>query len=431
MNGQQVRDAFVAAGRGFVLSLLSITVSLVLFVLFVVSLAIIVTGVGLFTTPLIVDAIRAHATLRRDLSERWCGLTIPSAYRPRPASRSGGVAHQVDRCVEILKDPATWRDALWLICDAVAGFVIAVLPWGLIGYFVWGIVLLCGVWVPIHNAGATYWYAFVPVGSWFTAVLAALVGVGFLGVAMWLNPLLIRGHFLMTGALNGASEKQQLAQRVARLQETRHDALDNSAAELRRIERDLHDGAQARLVAMGMSLGTIEALIEKDPVKAKQLLAQARENSAEALSELRDLVRGIHPPVLAERGLGDAARALALRMQMPVEVDVDLPGRLEEPVESAAYFAISEILTNAAKHSGASQVWLDIYYSVPEHALRIAVTDNGRGGASLEGGSGLRGLERRLGAFDGIMAVSSPEGGPTLITIEIPVQTVEPGASRR
>ena len=139
--------------------------------------------------------------------------------------------------------------------------------------------------------------------------------------------------------------------------------MDSSAAELRRIERDLHDGAQARLVAMGMSLGTIEALIEKDPAQAKQLIAQARESSAEALTELRDLVRGIHPPVLAERGLGDAVKALALRMQVPVEADVELPGRFAEPVESAAYFAISEVLTNAAKHSGAERVWLDIHYS--------------------------------------------------------------------
>ncbi|MFR9722369.1 sensor histidine kinase [Streptomyces sp. MS19] len=431
MNGHRVRDALEAAWRGFVLSLLSIVVSLALFVFFVVSVALILTGIGLFTTPMVVDAVRAHANVRRELAQRWSGLTIPTAYRPEPVSRTGGVAHQVARCVEMLKDPATWRDAGWLFVDAVAGFVVALLPWALIGYFLWGVVLLCGVWVPIHNAGGTYWYAFVPISSWFTAVLAALLGVCLLGVALAVNPLLVRGHFLMTGALNGASEKQQLARRVARLQETRHDALDSSAAELRRIERDLHDGAQARLVAMGMSLGTVEALIEKDPAKAKQLLAQARENSAEALSELRDLVRGIHPPVLAERGLGDAARALALRMQMPVEVDVDLPGRLEEPVESAAYFAISEVLTNAAKHSGATQVWLDIYYSGPESALRIAITDNGRGGASLDTGSGLRGLERRLGAFDGVLAVSSPEGGPTLVTIEIPAARVEPGAGRR
>jgi signal transduction histidine kinase len=135
-------------------------------------------------------------------------------------------------------------------------------------------------------------------------------------------------------------------------------------------------------------------------------------------------VRGIHPPVLAERGLADAARALALRMPLPVEVDAELTGRLEEPVESAAYFAISEVLTNAAKHSGAERAWLDIYYSRKDRTLRIAVTDNGRGGARPEAGSGLQGIERRLGPFDGVVAVSSPEGGPTLVTIEIPCEVL-------
>ncbi|WP_240796242.1 sensor domain-containing protein [Streptomyces sp. RFCAC02] len=410
---------------------LAIPLSVVLLVFFITSLSLIAVGIGLFTTPLVVDAMRAHADLRRDLARRWSGVTIPAAYRPEPAGTHSGPARQVDRTMALLKDEATWRDAGWLLCDAVAGFTIAVLPLGLIGYFLFGIVLLCGVWVPIHSAGGTFWYTFVPIDSWFTAVLAAVVGVGFLLLALRFNPQLIRGHFLMTGALNGASEKQQLARRVARLQETRHDALDNSAAELRRIERDLHDGAQARLVAMGMSLGAVEALIEKDPAQARTLLAQARANSAEALTELRDLVRGIHPPVLAERGLGDAARALALRMQLPVEVDVDLDVRLEEAVESAAYFAISEVLTNAAKHSGADQVWLDIVYDRSVGALRVAITDNGRGGADLMAGSGLRGLERRLGAFDGLLALSSPEGGPTMVTIEIPAAPAGPGGRSR
>src|SRR5262249_39468554 len=123
---------------------------------------------------------------------------------------------------------------------------------------------------------------------------------------------------------------------------------------------DLHDGAQARLVAMGMDLGTIEMLVEHDPAQAKRLLAEARQNSAEALEELRDLVRRIHPPVLAERGLGDAVRALALRLPLPAEVSVELAGRAEAPVESAAYFAVSEVLTNAVKHSGADRIWVDV-----------------------------------------------------------------------
>ncbi|WP_030886863.1 MULTISPECIES: sensor histidine kinase, partial [unclassified Streptomyces] len=152
----------------------------------------------------------------------------------------------------------------------------------------------------------------------------------------------------------------------------------------------------------------------------KELIAQARENSAEALTELRDLVRGIHPPVLAERGLGDAAEALALRSPLPVEVDIELPGRFPEPVESAVYFAVSELLTNAAKHSGAERVWLDIHHTGRDGMLRVSVTDNGKGGAALDKGSGLTGLERRLSRFDGVLAVNSPPGGPTMITLDVP-----------
>jgi signal transduction histidine kinase len=422
ITGQRVRDSLLATAQGLLLSLLSVGLSLLLFVLFIVSFALMVIGVGVVTTPLIVDAIRVHANQRRFYARQWYGLAIPSSYRPMPAGARPGIAGQVERCAHLLQDSTTWRDVGWLFCDAIGGFVLAILPAGLIAQFLFGLVLVAGVWEPIVSAGGTYWFAFVPVNSWLTALIAAFVGCGFGVLALYVNPLLIRGHFLMAGYLMGFSEKQQLAQRVERLTETRHDAVDNSAAELRRIERDLHDGAQARLVAMGMSLGTIEALIEKDPAQAKRLIAQARENSAEALTELRDLVRGIHPPVLAERGLADAARALALRMQLPVEVDAELPGRLEEPVESAAYFAISEVLTNAAKHSGADRAWLDVYYSRGDRTLRIAVTDNGRGGAKLEGGTGLAGIERRLGPFDGVMAVSSPKGGPTLVTIEIPCE---------
>jgi signal transduction histidine kinase len=211
---------------------------------------------------------------------------------------------------------------------------------------------------------------------------------------------------------------------VARLTETRSDALDVQAAELRRIERDLHDGAQARLVAMGMSLGTIEHLLERDPAKARRLLAEARESSSRALTELRDLVRGIHPPVLAERGLGDAVRALAMASPLATEVSLDLPGRVPAPVESAAYFAISEVLTNAAKHSGARRVWIDVRHE--DGMLRIVLTDDGHGGADPSGGTGLRGIERRLGTFDGVLAVNSPAGGPTIVTMELPCELSAP-----
>ena len=209
-------------------------------------------------------------------------------------------------------------------------------------------------------------------------------------------------------------------------------AVDSAAAELRRVERDLHDGAQARLVALGMNLRAAERLIPTSPQAAMALVAEARETSARALTELRDLIRGVHPPVLADRGLGDAVRALALDAPVGTETDIDLPGRLDPPVESACYFAVAEALANAVKHSGACLVQIRIRYSAaPRSArlpavspaagvLRIEVTDNGAGGADPAKGSGLAGVERRLATFDGIMAVSSPVGGPTMIVMEIP-----------
>jgi len=176
-----------------------------------------------------------------------------------------------------------------------------------------------------------------------------------------------------------------------------------------------------------MTLGAIEHLLDKDPEKARVLLAETRQTSAQALQELRDLVRGIHPPVLADRGLGDAVKALALDHPLRPEVTVDLPGRADPPVESAAYFAVSEILTNAAKHSGASRVWIDLRYE--DGTLRISVTDDGRGGARMEDGTGLRGIERRIGTFDGVLALSSPPGGPTIVTLELPCALSSPKTS--
>ncbi|MFE7131994.1 sensor histidine kinase [Streptomyces sp. NPDC057638] len=416
--GERARDALLASGRGLALGLLGITVSVLLFVLSLVSVVLIPLGVGVFTTPALLGLVRAHAARRRLLAARWTGTRIPASYRAVRDPRTG-ITGQVERCAVMLKDPATWRDIQWLLVDMTAGAVVALLAPGLILNGLFGILLVLGLWVPIVDANnAAYWYTFVPVNGWGTAGLAALVGAGQLAAAVWGNTALVRTHMVLTGAALKPGRERELEERIGRLTETRHDAVDSSAAELRRIERDLHDGAQARLVAVGMSLGTVEALLEKDPEKARELLAAARATSAEALAELRDLVRGIHPPVLAERGLGDAVRALALRLPLAVEVDVELPGRAEEPVESAAYFAVSEALANAVKHAGARRIWVDISYE--QDAIRVSVTDDGRGGARIGAGSGLTGVERRLGTFDGVLAVSSPAGGPTMVTMEIP-----------
>lgn len=414
-----VVEGLLSAVRGLAVAPLTVGVSLALFVLTLLSLVLVVLGVGVFTTPWLLKLVRMHANVRRALAGQWAGMEIIQPYRPLPRNPVGVTGH-VERCLLMLKDPATWRDFLWLLVDATAGFVLVLLPPALIAQAIEGWALFLGLW---RALAGDYWYTFIHVEGYADAVQCAVVGTVVLFIGLAANTHLIRAHFVLVRSFLAPTRGALLAERVERLYETRHDAVDTSAAELRRIERDLHDGAQARLVAMGMDLGTIEALIEHDPAKAKQLIGQARENSAEALTELRDLVRGIHPPVLAERGLGDAAEALALRMPLPVEVDIELPGRFEEPVESAAYFAISEILTNAAKHAAADRVWLDIHHTFDEGGmLRVSVTDDGRGGADLRKGSGLAGVERRLGQFDGVLAVSSPPGGPTMVTMEIPAR---------
>jgi signal transduction histidine kinase len=213
-----------------------------------------------------------------------------------------------------------------------------------------------------------------------------------------------------------------LAQRVDRLARTRSDAASTAVAELRRIERDLHDGAQARLVALGMSLRAAEQLIGANPEAARALVAEARETSSRALDDLRGLVRGIYPPVLADRGLGDAVHALALDTPLTVRTDITLAGEPPMPVAAAVYFGIAEALTNAVRHAGADTVQITIGQAGPGHAglLRATVTDDGEGGADPARGTGLAGVERRLATFDGIVAVSSPAGGPTIVVIEVP-----------
>lgn len=412
----RIRPPMLAAGRGLVLSVYGLAVSIVLFVLAVVSVAFVLLGIGVFTTPVVLQAVRRHANQRRFWAADWSGVRISAPYRPFPPDLRGGVTGQVERTTLLLKDPATWRDLQWLLVDMTVGPVVALLAAALLIYPVEGLVLAAGLWRVFQDE--RYWYGFVPVDSQVTALAALALGAVIFAIGLKAAEPLLRLHFLIARPLLAPTPEQTLAQRVDRLTETRHEAVDTAASELRRIERDLHDGAQARLVAMGMNLGTIEALIEKDPAQAKKMLAMARKSSAEALTELRDLVRGIHPPVLAERGLGDAVKALALRLPVATEVTVELPGRAEASVESAAYFAVSEALTNAVKHAGGDRIWVDLHHG--EGMLRISVTDNGGGGARTGSGSGLSGIERRLGTFDGVLAVSSPAGGPTMVTMELP-----------
>jgi signal transduction histidine kinase len=263
-------------------------------------------------------------------------------------------------------------------------------------------------------------YGFAPLTSptFGTAAATALQGTALLGLGLWLAPRVTREHLIPKADPELAARARQLTERVQTLTQTRSNAVDTAAAELRRIERDLHDGAQARMVAVGMSLQAAERLFAASPQAALALVTEAKENSSRALIELRDLVRGIYPPVLADRGLGDAIRALALDTPLPVTFDVDLPGPVELPVASAVYFSVAEALANVVKHAEARSVHIDLSHR--GGVLRAEVTDDGAGGADAAGGTGLAGVERRLATFDGILAVSSPLGGPTIVVIEVP-----------
>ena len=260
-----------------------------------------------------------------------------------------------------------------------------------------------------------------------------VLGIAISSVGVLAAPLLLRGYGLVARSVLSPAGHAELALRVQQLTETRIEALDTGAAEIRRIERDLHDGAQARLVAMGMTLDAAGQIIDTNPDAARALVSEARDASVKALAELRDLVRGIHPPVLADRGVADAIRALALDSPMRIHLASELEGRPPAPVESAAYFAVSELLANVSKHAEARQTWVDIRHT--DGMLRIGVTDNGYGGADPalkgggEAGGGLRGIERRLAPFDGVLAISSPPGGPTAVTMEIPCALSSPKTS--
>jgi signal transduction histidine kinase len=271
---------------------------------------------------------------------------------------------------------------------------------------------LMGIAMPLLFAlegDGELWYQWVVVDDLAGAFFAVPVGALMLLVAWRIAPRFVRAEAWRTRRLLAPS----LAGRVEWLTQTRAEALDASAVELRRIERDLHDGAQAQLVALSLQLGMAEDLLDRDVDAARGLLVEARAGADTAMAELRALVRGIHPPLLAERGLAGALQALALRSG--VHCEVSLTRRLPAPVESALYFTAVELVANAIRHSGASRITVDL-----DEGVVLRVTDDGHGGASFAGGSGLRGLQRRLAPFDGTLTVSSPAGGPTVITAELP-----------
>ncbi|MEV7602515.1 sensor histidine kinase [Kitasatospora sp. NPDC089797] len=422
---EALRTALRAFGRLAVLTLL-IPAGALLAVLYLLSFLLwgCLGMVPLF--PLATRVVRATAGAARWAAGHWSQVPVPVPYVPRPAlertlhgwfwtghdyHKSRWFAGFALKLRWLWNDPATWRDAAWVLVDPLVGGGIAAGPVLLSAAGLYGLAepALADPVLPLPG----------PLGP-LLGLLLVPAGPALAGPAL-------RLHGRWTRTLLGPTERSRLARRVEQLTEIRLDATEAQAAELRRIERDLHDGAQARLVAVSLKLGAVVPLIDRDPAKAKQVVTDAQENVTQALQELRDLVRGIHPPVLAERGLAEGIRALALDVPLKVEVRAELPGRAEAPVESAVYFAVSEALTNAVKHSGARHATVELSHTAG--LLRAEVADDGRGGADPAGGSGLRGIRRRLAVFDGTLALTSPPGGPTRLIMELPCVLSSPRTS--
>ena len=379
-----------------------------------VPLALVMLTVGLWLAPRSFARLRQRAGplvpyLRRRAGEIGWGLALVpatviglSVFGVRPWTLAAVIA----ALIVTIRWPQVAADLVPLVLGILAlrGFQLAA-HWAAL---------------PAGDSGPGVPYGFVTVSGRHSALAAGAEASALMAFGAWLVPRTIVPHLR-------ATPDADLAGRVQQLTETRGHAVDAAAAELRRIERDLHDGAQARLVALGMNLRAVERVLPGSPNAALALVAEARETSVRALNELRDLIRGICPPVLADRGLGHAVQALALDTPLPTMLEIDLPGRLTPPVESACYFAVAEALANAVKHAGARSAHIRIQHSAG--LLRIEVADDGIGGADPALGTGLLGVERRLGTFDGILAVNSPPGGPTMVVMEVPCVLSSPKTS--
>ena len=411
MTRSLVRDGGLATLRGGALAVVAVT-ELVMFVVVVTAGSLIGVGVGLFMLPPAVLLMRALTDRVRASAAAWSDVRIASPYLPEPAGSTA-----LRRCHHLLGDRANWRDALWLLVDSSLGILLTLTPLLLILHGIRGLAMPFLVGTEAADWLGS-WYAVIPVDDQSTAWFAAILGLAHFPVALWSAPHLLKLHARLAATLLSPTEVTRLTNRVQHLAESRDDAVGSQATELRRIERDLHDGAQTHLVAMGMTLDAAMRVLDSHPEAARSLMDEAKNSSAKALQQLRDLVRGIQPPVLVDRGITDAIRTLAIENPLRIETTIDLPGRPSLAVETAAYFSVSELLNNAMKHSGAQSGAINVHYEFGR--MVINVSDNGCGGANTEGGTGLRGIEKRLAPLDGFITILSPLGGPTMVTIEIP-----------
>ncbi len=380
--------------------------------------------------PLLVVSLlgaRRLGAVHRRLAGRLLALQVepPPPVRPQPGA--------LGRVRAALTDPVGWRACAYLLLKlplSLLGAIIVVylLLWGLpyLTFPIWWEILHVNG-VVIHLPGWLAWWKPDPLlvanSVHSLAVSFALVPVG--AAALLYCPWWLRGCNAVDGRLVARLLGPPLGNRVRELEQSRARAVDDSAARLRRIERDLHDGAQAQMVAVAMKLGlareklggTITGTAQADMERALELVDAAHRNAKEAIIELRDLARGIHPPVL-DHGLGTALTTLAARSDVPVELVIDLPERPSAAIETIAYFCAAELLTNVAKHSGARHATLEVVHVAG--LLRVRVGDDGCGGARIEARGGLAGLDERVRTVDGRLEVSSPPHGPTMVTVELP-----------
>ncbi len=342
-----------------------------------------VAVIGAWLLPETVLIVRRIAGAKRRLTAGWTGREIPEAYQ----AVEGPLTVRLRTAV---RDPGTLTDLRWMAA-----------------YYVYGALV------------------FLALPLWPVGLVVDGAGCGLLRRRAVVLPWIVRLADLeadWSTALLRPSPKALLAARVEQLSTSRADAIAAHGAELRRIERDLHDGAQARLVALSMRIGLAKRAYDRDPDAARKLLDDAQDQAEQALTELRHVVRGIHPPILTDRGLVGAVRALAAGSGLRVTVEVEgLEGdgpRAPAAVEAAAYFVVAEALTNVAKHSGSPEASVRI--ARVRRGLRVEVADRGHGGADESDGSGLLGMRRRVAALDGTVLMSSPAGGPTVIEVELP-----------
>jgi signal transduction histidine kinase len=394
---------FVYVIGGLMLAAIWITVLSTLLSLGV-GLLIVMVGIPILAVTLLIW--RWGADRERERASLVLGAPIPSAHRPLPPTGF------FKRWGARLSDPATWKDLLFLALVGPIAWIVT----GAVVVALWAISL-AAIAAPVLSSAA-------PHGSWLGDLQSGeLIGIalaGVVGIAVAL--VTARGLAMASAALARVilepGDRAALEARVAAVEASRAGAVDSADARLRRVERDLHDGAQHRLAYVAMELGRAREKLETDPEGADRLIAEAHEESKKAMVELRDLARGIHPSVLTDRGLDAAVSALADRCPAKVELDIALDRRPPPGAETAAYYVIAESLTNITKHADARNASVRARYD--DGKLVVEVADDGHGGARRAPGSGLDGLAQRVEALDGTLTVQSPDGGPTTIRAELP-----------